>query len=84
MSKLFRGGFSIVKEVIDRRTGEKRAVKVIDKWKQFENESVAGQRRALEKLWREINIMRQVKHHNILELFEVFDSRQYIYIVMEL
>jgi calcium/calmodulin-dependent protein kinase I len=78
-----RGGFSIVKEVLDKRTGEKRAVKVIDKWKQFENESVAGQRRALDKLWREINIMRQVKHPNILQLFEVFDSRQYIYIVIE-
>jgi serine/threonine protein kinase len=70
--------------VLDKRTGEKRAVKVIDKWKQFENESVAGQRRALDKLWREINIMRQVKHPNILQLFEVFDSRQYIYIVIEL
>jgi len=78
-----RGGFSVVKEAFVLETGEKRAVKLIDKSRAFDFESAEKQRRALDKLWREIDIMRRVNHKNILKLFDVFDSEEFIYIVTE-
>jgi len=38
----------------------------------------------LKLLQREIDIMRKLKHQNIIALFEVFDEKDFIYLVMEL
>jgi calcium/calmodulin-dependent protein kinase I len=74
--ELGRGGFSIVREGRNRTTGEKVAVKFIEK-KFVDQEE-------LKLLQREIDIMARVQHTNVLRLFEIFDTDQKLSLVMEL
>jgi len=74
--ELGRGGFSIVKKATNRDNGEIFAIKIIEKKEQTEEE--------LNLLHREIDIMRKLKHKNIIGLFEVYDEKENIYLVMEL
>jgi len=73
--ELGRGGFSIVKKGIRKTSGEVFAIKMIEK-------NQAGEE--LQLLQREIDIMRKLKHKNIISLEEVFDESDHIYLVMEL
>jgi len=70
-----RGGFSIVYEASSKETGEKVAVKVIDKNKQDDEQIVL--------LQREISIMRKLDHPNIVKLYDVFDEEKTISLVLE-
>lgn len=91
----YRGGFSIVREAVNKQTKEKVAVKFIEK-KFVDQEE-------LKLLQREIDIMArvsilllischcryspwlsQVQHRNVLRLFEIFDTTQQLSLVMEL
>jgi len=74
--ELGRGGFSIVREGRNKTTGEKVAVKFIEK-KFVDQEE-------LKLLQREIDIMARVQHTNVLRLFEIFDTDQKLSLVMEL
>jgi len=74
--ELGRGGFSIVREGKNKVTGEKVAVKFIEK-KFVDQEE-------LKLLQREIDIMARVQHTNVLRLFEIFDTDQKLSLVMEL
>jgi len=74
--ELGRGGFSIVREGRNKSTGEKVAVKFIEK-KFVDQEE-------LKLLQREIDIMARVQHRNVLRLFEIFDTDQKLSLVMEL
>lgn len=74
--ELGRGGFSIVREAIEKKTREKVAVKFIEK-KFVDQEE-------LKLLQREIDIMARVQHRNVLRLFEIFDTAQQLSLVMEL
>lgn len=74
--ELGRGGFSIVREARNRVNGEKVAVKFIEK-KFVDQEE-------LKLLQREIDIMARVQHHNVLRLYEIFDTDQKLSLVMEL
>lgn len=74
--ELGRGGFSIVREGRNRTTGEKVAVKFIEK-KFVDPEE-------LKLLQREIDIMARVQHTNVLRLFEIFDTDTKLSLVMEL
>lgn len=71
-----RGGFSIVVEGTKKKTGEKFAIKCIKKT------MVEGD--DIKLLRREIHIMKKVNHPNILKLFEVFESDDEFFLVMEL
>ena len=73
---LFRGGFSVVHEAIQRTTGDKFAVKIIKK------QAIEGE--DIKLLKREIQIMKQLDHPNILKLFEVYEDANSFYLVMEL
>jgi len=73
--KLGSGGFSVVYECIRKTTQEAFAVKVIAK-----NQSPEE----LNLLQREIDIMRKLKHPNIIALEEVFDEDDNIYLILEL
>lgn len=75
-SFLFRGGFSVVHEAIQRTTGDKFAVKIIKK------QAIEGE--DIKLLKREIQIMKQLDHPNILKLFEVYEDANSFYLVMEL
>jgi len=70
-----RGGFSIVVEATSRANGEKYAVKIVEK-------SVIQE--DIKLLKREIDIMKQVEHENILKLIEIYEDDENVYIVMEL
>lgn len=74
--ELGRGGFSIVREAVNKATKEKVAVKFIEKKFVDQDE--------LKLLQREIDIMARVQHKNVLRLFEIFDTAQQLSLVMEL
>lgn len=72
--ELGRGGMSIVREGIDKASGQRWAVKDIDK----------GIVDDLAVLHREIDIMKRLAHKNVLQLREVFETDTKICLVTEL
>jgi len=71
-----RGGFSIVYHAERKKTAEEFAVKKIEK-KKVEGDDI-------KLLRREIQIMKQLDHPNILKLYEVYEDEESFYLVMEL
>lgn len=74
--QLGHGKFSTVYRVIYKSTGEEFAVKVVDKTK------LGSQEREL--LRSEIAILRLLRHQHVIYLKDVSDTRDSLYIVMEL
>eukprot|EP00499_Haloplacidia_sp_CaronLabIsolate_P005299 CAMPEP_0196781266 /NCGR_PEP_ID=MMETSP1104-20130614/9371_1 /TAXON_ID=33652 /ORGANISM="Cafeteria sp., Strain Caron Lab Isolate" /LENGTH=316 /DNA_ID=CAMNT_0042151489 /DNA_START=1 /DNA_END=951 /DNA_ORIENTATION=+ len=73
--ELGRGSFATVKLATHRKEGTKWAVKIIEKSRlKAEDE---------EALKMEIDILQKVEHPNIVELREVFDCRDKVYMMME-
>merc|ERR1712232_38934 len=72
---LGRGAFSVVKEVTSKRSGRKYAVKIIDK-------KNVGQ--DMQRLRVEIDILTRVKHPNIINLKEIMEDDDTLYIITEL
>jgi len=70
-----RGGFSTVHEVTRKSDGSKYAVKIVEKTMLQED---------IKLLRREIEIMKQVDHLNILKLIEIYENDDSVFIVMEL
>ncbi|CUG82099.1 serine-threonine protein kinase, putative [Bodo saltans] len=71
------GNFSKVKVGTDAETGETWAIKIIDK------EQLAKERME-EQLKREIAVMKMLKQANIVQLKEVMQTANHIYLVLEL
>jgi len=71
------GNFSKVKLGVDPETKEQVAVKIIEK------EQLVKERME-EQLRREIAVMKQLKHSNIVQLKEVMQTANHIYLVLEL
>lgn len=74
---LGKGTFSKVKKAIHCETGIQCAIKIIDK------ENLAKQCLE-EQLKREIAVMKLLKHPHVVRLFEVMQTLNHIYIVLEL
>jgi serine/threonine protein kinase len=74
--QLGEGSFSIVKEAVNRSTGERVALKIIKK-------SMLGTEEA-GSLENEIMILSQIDHPNIVKCREVFEDPEHIYIVLDL
>lgn len=55
---------------------EERAVKIIEKLKMSDQEKV--------RLKYEVNILKNLVHPNIVRLYEVFEDKNYIFLVTEL
>lgn len=72
---LGRGNFAKVKLAEHVSTGQQVAVKVIDK--------TELNRTSLQKLSREVKIMKMLNHPNIVRLYEVIESDRHVYLVME-
>ena len=70
-----RGAFSEVKEATEKATGRKVAIKVIDKSKCAGKEGM---------ILSEVNILKRVQHDNIIPLFEMYETNNRIYLVMQL
>jgi len=75
--ELGKGAFSIVKLAINKKTGEKVAVKIIDK-------TQASAEADEKRLRTEVEILKKVKHPNIVCLKDLYDTPQNLYLVMEL
>lgn len=68
-----RGSFSVVRKGRSKETGKTFAIKCIQK--KFIK---------LHLLEREIGIMKQLKHPHILPLIDVFENKEFIFLVLEL
>ena len=68
------GGFSRCLQVKNKTTGLLYACKELPKKKLSD----------LEGLMREVNLMIQLDHPNIIKLYEVYENEKYIYLIMEL
>ncbi|KAJ8415702.1 hypothetical protein AAFF_G00402590 [Aldrovandia affinis] len=73
---LGRGHFAVVKLARHVFTGEKVAVKVIDKTKL--DSTATGH------LFQEVRCMKLVQHPNIVRLYEVIDTQTKLYLILEL
>jgi serine/threonine protein kinase len=71
---LGQGYFAVVKVGIDKTTGERVAIKVVNK------ELVERE----ETLNNEIDILSKVDHENIVRMHAIFDTEEHLFIVMEL
>ena len=70
------GTFGKVKLGTHILTGEHVAIKVLEKSRIKEDADVR-------RIAREINILKKVRHRNVIQLFEVIDTKDKIYLIME-
>eukprot|EP00835_Amoeboradix_gromovi_P003071 NODE_191_length_15469_cov_0.243071.p3 type:complete len:604 gc:universal NODE_191_length_15469_cov_0.243071:4484-6295(+) len=75
LETLGSGAFSEVKKAIHKETKNLVAIKIIDRAKCKGKESM---------IQSEIDILKKVEHPNIVKLYEIFESPDKIYLVMEL
>lgn len=71
------GNFAVVKECVSRDTNETLALKIIDKKKTIG----AKETKMIEN---EVKTMRAIKHANCVALYDVIDTEEHLYLVMEL
>lgn len=73
--KLGKGKFAVVKLGVDRETGEKWAVKIVDK---------TAKDAKMSMLSREVGILEKIAHPNVIFMREIYDTPDKLYIVLEL
>ena len=71
-----KGSFSKVKLGINKLTGEKVAIKILDKKKI----KINSERKRIQ---RELNIIKKLNHINIIKIFQIKEDTNNIYIIME-
>uniref|UniRef100_A0A3Q3GLR8 non-specific serine/threonine protein kinase n=1 Tax=Labrus bergylta TaxID=56723 RepID=A0A3Q3GLR8_9LABR len=69
------GNFAVVKECVERSTGQEYALKIIDKAR------CCGKEHLIEN---EVAVLRRVRHPSIIELIEVDETPSQLFLVMEL
>lgn len=72
------GSTGKVKVAFHKDTGEKVAIKIIDK------EYLSSKPSMRRKVEREIAIMKLVNHQHVLKLYDVYETDQYLFLVLEL
>ena len=75
-NKLGEGTYGIVYRGIDKQTGKQVAIKKI-KLEQEEDEGIPA------TTLREISVLKQLKHPNLVELLDIIVEHQKIYLVFE-
>ncbi|KAL6241528.1 MAPK-activated protein kinase Srk1 [Rhinocladiella similis] len=76
IEKMGDGAFSNVYKARDTQTHDEVAIKVVRKFEMNSNQRA--------NILKEVQIMRQLDHPNIVRLVDFSESRQYYYIVLEL
>ncbi len=71
------GAFAKVKVAVHIQTNEKVAIKILDKEKTLKEED------DINRVQKEIDILKKLKHKNIIQLYEIMESKKNLYIVME-
>ena len=74
------GAFAKVKLGIHIPTGEKVAIKILNK-EHFSDDS--SEKNNIIKIRKEINILKRIHHKNIIQLYEIMESSSNLYIIME-
>jgi calcium/calmodulin-dependent protein kinase I len=69
------GAFSVVKEGSNKYTNESYAIKIVTKAKLTHEDEVA--------LKDEIAVLQELNHPNIIRLFDVFEEKDFYYLVTE-
>ncbi|XP_073524916.1 serine/threonine-protein kinase SIK1 [Phyllobates terribilis] len=72
---LGKGNFAVVKLARHRVTNTQVAIKIIDK--------TQLDRANLEKIYREVQILKRLRHPHIIRLYQVMETKDMIYIVTE-
>ncbi len=76
----FSGQFAIVKQCREKSSGRDFAAKFIKK-----RQSIASRRGVLrEEIEREVNILQQIHHPNIVMLHDVFENKTDVVLILEL
>uniref|UniRef100_UPI00358F449C serine/threonine-protein kinase SIK3-like isoform X2 n=1 Tax=Myxine glutinosa TaxID=7769 RepID=UPI00358F449C len=70
-----KGNFAVVKLATHVPTGWKVAIKIIDK-RRLDEEN-------LKKIFREVQVMKMLKHPHIIQLYQVMETERMIYLVTE-
>ncbi len=78
LGKVGNGGFGTVYKAEDRSTGALRAVKVLSK------SSMRCGVSEMQRVFNEMNALRNLKHPNIINFFEIVETRDSYGLVMEL
>lgn len=73
---LGRGAYGEVRKALHISTNEMRAIKII-----YKNDCSADDQQSI---FKEINILKQLDHPNIVKVYEYFHDEKFIFIVMEL
>ena len=76
LKKLGEGMFSTVKLATHSLTGEKVAIKILEKTKVTKIEEK-------ERINRELAIMRKLNHYNIVKLYQIVETKLTIYLIQE-
>ena len=74
--KIGEGTFSKVKLGINMFTGQKVAIKILDKKKLIEEEGI-------ERVIRELKILSELNHPNIIKIYKIIEDEKHYYVVME-
>ena len=74
---LGEGAFAKVKLATHIITKEKVAIKIIDKSKLLNDDF------DIQRVKKEISILKKLRHKNIIQLYEILESKHYLYIAME-
>lgn len=75
---LGEGAFGLVKSGTHITTGEKVAIKILDKTRMKEEED------DFNRVKKEINILKKLRHKNVIQLYEIIESQHKLYLVIEL
>lgn len=76
MRTLGKGSFGKVKLAIHTQSGEKVAIKILEK-------NMIKKDEDLMRIRREIDILSKVRHQNIIQLYEVVETENYFFFIME-
>ncbi|KAJ5071350.1 serine/threonine-protein kinase fhke-related [Anaeramoeba ignava] len=71
-----KGHYAIVKVCIEKETQKRYAVKIIDK-------SKFPQRPGRDKIMDEVNVLKRIRHQNIISIRDVFETPKLFFIVLE-
>ncbi|XP_075241241.1 serine/threonine-protein kinase BRSK2-like isoform X2 [Convolutriloba macropyga] len=72
---LGKGQTGLVKLAVHTVTGDKVAIKIVNKDKLSES--------VLQKVEREIAIMKLIEHPHVLSIYDVYENKKYLYLVLE-
>ncbi|KAJ1622112.1 kinase-like domain-containing protein [Pavlovales sp. CCMP2436] len=81
--ELGKGAFAVVRRGVHRQTGEHFAIKVIAK-KRLLGPGATPSAEEKEKVLREAKILKRMKHEHVVKLYDVIETHDNLYLVMEL